>query len=210
MTGLMAGKRGLIMGLANDRSLAWGIAKQLREQGAELAFSYQGEALLKRVAPLAAELGSDFLIDCDVADMAALDTAFDTLKARWPTIDFLVHAIGFSDKNELRGKFVDTSFDNFQMTMNISAYSFVAGDARARRRDRAPRRRRRRARGAGNVSGDGARERRRDRRGQPVGAPAVSVARTRADGPSTGSAMRSSAASPSPECPSPETGGAAA
>jgi enoyl-[acyl-carrier protein] reductase I len=132
MTGLMAGKRGLIMGLASDRSLAWGIAKQLREQGAELAFSYQGEALLKRVAPLAAELGSDFLIDCDVADMAALDTAFDRLKARWPTIDFLVHAIGFSDKNELRGKFVDTSFDNFQMTMNISTYSFVAVAQRAR------------------------------------------------------------------------------
>ena len=132
MTGLMAGKRGLIMGLANDRSLAWGIAKQLREQGAELAFSYQGEALHKRVAPLAEELGSDFLIDCDVSDMANLDAAFETLKARWPTIDFVVHAIGFSDKNELRGKFVDTSFDNFRMTMNISAYSFVAVAQRAR------------------------------------------------------------------------------
>ncbi len=132
MTGLMAGKRGLIMGLANDRSLAWGIAKQLREQGAELAFSYQGEALLKRVSPLAAELGSDFLIDCDVGDMAALDAAFEALKARWPTLDFVVHAIGFSDKNELRGKFVDTSFDNFQLTMNISAYSFVAVAQRAR------------------------------------------------------------------------------
>ena len=95
MTGLMTGKRGLIMGLANDRSLAWGIAKQLHEQGAQLAFSYQGEALQKRVAPLAAELGSDFLIDCDVSDMAALDSAFETLKARWPTIDFVVHAIGF-------------------------------------------------------------------------------------------------------------------
>ena len=132
MTGLMAGKRGLIMGLANDRSLAWGIAKQLAEQGAALAFSYQGESLHKRVAPLAAELGSDFLIDCDVSDMAALDAAFDALKARWQTLDFVVHAIGFSDKNELRGKFVDTSFDNFQLTMNISAYSFVAVAQRAR------------------------------------------------------------------------------
>jgi len=129
---LMKGKRGLIMGLANDRSLAWGIAKQLRAEGAELAFSYQGEALEKRVRPLAAELGSDFLIDCDVSDMAALDAAFATLAARWPTIDFVVHAIGFSDKNELRGKYVDTSLDNFLLTMNVSAYSFVAVTRRAR------------------------------------------------------------------------------
>jgi enoyl-[acyl-carrier protein] reductase I len=128
---LMQGKRGLIMGLANDRSLAWGIAKKLGEAGAELAFSYQGEALEKRVRPLAAELGSDFLIDCDVADMGALDTTFDTLAARWPTIDFVVHAIGFSDKNELRGRFYDTSLDNFLMTMNISVYSFVAVAKRA-------------------------------------------------------------------------------
>ncbi len=132
MNGLMAGKRGLIMGLANDRSLAWGIAQKLREHGAELAFSYQGEALQKRVAPLAEQLGSDFLIDLDVSDMDALDAAFDTLKARWETIDFIVHAIGFSDKNELRGKFVDTSLDNFLMTMNISAYSLVAVAKRAR------------------------------------------------------------------------------
>jgi enoyl-[acyl-carrier protein] reductase I len=132
MTGLMKGKRGLIMGLANDRSLAWGIARQLAEHGAELAFSYQGEALHKRVAPLAEQLGSDFLIDCDVSDMAALDTAFAALAARWPSIDFLVHAIGFSDKNELRGLYVDTSLDNFLMTMNISAYSFVAVAKRAR------------------------------------------------------------------------------
>lgn len=132
MAGLMQGKRGLIMGLANDRSLAWGIAKALRAQGAELAFSYQGEALERRVRPLAEELGSDFLIDCDVSDMAALDVAFGTLAARWPTIDFLVHAIGFSDKNELRGQFVDTSLENFLMTMNISAYSFVAVTKRAR------------------------------------------------------------------------------
>ncbi len=131
MTGLMEGKRGLIMGLANDRSLAWGIAKKLREHGAELAFSYQGEALEKRVRPLAEELGSDFLIDCDVADMAELDKSFETLAARWPTIDFVVHAIGFSDKNELRGGYVDTSLDNFLMTMNISVYSFVAVCKRA-------------------------------------------------------------------------------
>jgi enoyl-[acyl-carrier protein] reductase I len=132
MTGLMAGKRGLIMGLANDKSLAWGIAKQLGEQGAELAFAYQGEALQKRVAPLAASLGSDFLIPCDVSDMADLDRAFETLKGRWGTIDFVVHAIGFSDKNELRGLYVDTSLDNFLMSMNISVYSFTAVARRAR------------------------------------------------------------------------------
>jgi enoyl-[acyl-carrier protein] reductase I len=127
----MTGKRGLIMGLANDRSLAWGIAKKLREEGAELAFSYQGEALEKRVRPLAEEVGSDFLIDCDVADPADLDTAFATLAARWPTIDFVVHAIGFSDKNELRGRYCDTTLDNFLMTMNISVYSFTAVAQRA-------------------------------------------------------------------------------
>ena len=101
-------------------------------QGAELAFSYQGEALEKRVRPLAAELGSDLLVDCDVSDMRALDRAFDSLKERWQTLDFVVHAIGYSDKNELRGKFVDTSMDNFLMTMNISVYSFVAVAQRAR------------------------------------------------------------------------------
>src|ERR1700754_581730 len=132
MAGLMQGKRGLIMGLANDKSLAWGIAKMLREHGAELAFSYQGEAILKRVKPLAEKLGSDLLIDCDVADMDALDTAFDTLKATWPTIDFVVHAIGFSDKSQLRGRYYDTTLDNFLMTMNISAYSLVAVAKRAR------------------------------------------------------------------------------
>jgi enoyl-[acyl-carrier protein] reductase I len=132
MTGLMGGKRGLIMGLANDRSLAWGIAKALAGQGAELAFSYQGEALQRRVAPLAGEVGSDFLIDCDVSDMAALDRAFGEIESRWGRLDFLVHAIGFSDKNELRGKFVDTSLDNFLMTMNISVYSFVAVTRKAR------------------------------------------------------------------------------
>jgi enoyl-[acyl-carrier protein] reductase I len=132
MTGLMDGKRGLIMGLANDKSLAWGISKRLAEQGAQLAFSYQGEALQKRVGPLAAEVGSDFMIECDVADMADLDRLFEGLKARWETIDFVVHAIGFSDKNELRGKYVDTSLDNFLMSMNISAYSFTAVARRAR------------------------------------------------------------------------------
>jgi enoyl-[acyl-carrier protein] reductase I len=132
MTGLMKGKRGLIMGLANDRSLAWGIAQKLSEAGAELAFSYQGEAMAKRVVPLAEQLGSDFSIDCDVSDMTALDATFDELKARWETIDFVVHAIGFSDKNELRGLYVDTSLENFLMTMNISAYSFTAVARRAR------------------------------------------------------------------------------
>ncbi|VXC56488.1 enoyl-ACP reductase FabI [Sphingomonas sp. AX6] len=131
MTGLMAGKRGLIMGLANDRSLAWGIAKKLAEHGAEMAFSYQGEALEKRVRPLVEQLGCDFLIECDVSDMADLDRAFDELKARWETIDFVVHAIGFSDKNELRGRYYDTSLDNFLMTMNISVYSFTAVCKRA-------------------------------------------------------------------------------
>ncbi len=128
----MKGKRGLIMGLANDRSLAWGIARSLGQEGAELAFSYQGEALEKRVRPLAAELGSDTLIDCDVSSMEALDATFAELRKKWETMDFIVHAIGYSDKNELRGKFVDTSMDNFLMTMNISVYSFVAVAQRAK------------------------------------------------------------------------------
>lgn len=131
MTGLMQGKRGLIMGLANDKSLAWGIAKKLHEHGAEMAFSFQGEALERRVRPLAESLGSDFLIDCDVSNMEAIDVAFAKLAERWETIDFVVHAIGFSDKNELRGQYVDTSLDNFLMTMNISAYSLVAVTKRA-------------------------------------------------------------------------------
>lgn len=131
MSGLMQGKRGLIMGLANDKSLAWGIARQLHEHGAELAFSYQGEALRKRVVPLAEQLGSDLLVECDVSDMAALDAAFDALRQRWDRLDFVVHAIGFSDKSELRGKYVDTSLENFLMTMNISAYSLVAVAKRA-------------------------------------------------------------------------------
>jgi len=131
MGDLMKGKRGLIMGLANDKSLAWGIASKLAEQGAELAFSYQGEALAKRVKPLAEKLGSDFTFECDVSDMDALDAAFATLKERWDTLDFVVHAIGYSDKAELRGKYVDTSLENFLMTMNISAYSLVAVTQRA-------------------------------------------------------------------------------
>ncbi|GAA0736610.1 enoyl-ACP reductase FabI [Sphingomonas japonica] len=132
MSGLMDGKRGLIMGLANDRSLAWGIAKQLSEAGAELAFSYQGEAVAKRVRPLAEQLGVARLFECDVADMASLDRLFDELGKQWPTIDFVVHAIGFSDKNELRGAYYDTSLDNFLMTMNVSVYSFTAVAQRAR------------------------------------------------------------------------------
>lgn len=131
MSGLMAGKRGLIMGLANDKSLAWGIAKKLAEHGASLAFSYQGEALAKRVIPLAEQLGSDFTFECDVSNMESLDAAFATLKQRWDSLDFVVHAIGFSDKNELRGHYVDTSLDNFLLTMNISAYSLVAITKRA-------------------------------------------------------------------------------
>ena len=131
MPKLMSGKRGLIMGLANDKSLAWGIAKQLAEHRADLAFSYQGDALAKRVKPLAEQLGSDFTFECDVSNMDSLDAAFAALKDRWDTLDFVVHAIGFSDKSELRGKYVDTSLDNFLMTMNISAYSLVAVAKRA-------------------------------------------------------------------------------
>ena len=131
MRGLMAGKRGLIMGLANDKSLAWGIAKALHAQGAELAISYQGEVMAKRVKPLADQLGCDFLIDCDVSTEAELDKAFDTLAARWPTIDFVVHAIGYTNKEALRGKYSDVGLDDFLMTMNISVFSFTAVAKRA-------------------------------------------------------------------------------
>ena len=124
--GLMSGKRGLIMGLANDKSIAWGIAKAVAAEGGELAFSYQGEQLLKRVAPLAKELGSDLVIPCDVTDDASVDALFAELEKAWGKLDFIVHAIGFSDKNELRGRYVDTSADNFTMTMNISVYSFTS------------------------------------------------------------------------------------
>lgn len=123
---LLAGKRGLIMGLANERSIAWGIAKACGDAGAELAFSYQGEALKKRVGPLAARLGSDIVLPCDVGDEASMDALFDALQTRWDTLDFVVHAIGFSDKNELRGRYVDTSRANFAMSMDISVYSFTA------------------------------------------------------------------------------------
>ncbi|WP_439533825.1 enoyl-ACP reductase FabI [Polymorphobacter sp.] len=131
MAGLMQGKRGLIMGVANDRSLAWGIAQACAAQGAELAFSFQGEALEKRVRPLAEQLGVARLYSCDVSDEASMDAAFAALAADWPTIDFLVHAIGFSDKNELRGRYVDTTPENFAVTMNISVYSFTAVARRA-------------------------------------------------------------------------------
>jgi enoyl-[acyl-carrier protein] reductase I len=131
MNGLMKGKRGLIMGLANDKSLAWGIAQKLHEAGAELAFSYQGEVMEKRVRPLAESLGCDLLIDCDVADMNALDAAFAKLAARWPTIDFVVHAIGYTNKEALRGQYCDVGLDDFLMTMNISVYSFTAVAKRA-------------------------------------------------------------------------------
>ena len=128
---LLAGKRGLIMGLANDKSIAWGIAKACADAGADLAFSYQGEALLKRVSPLASQLGSDVVLPCDVSDEASMDALFDALKDRWGTLDFVVHAIGFSDKNELRGRYVDTSRANFAMSMDISVYSFTAVVQRA-------------------------------------------------------------------------------
>ncbi|AUJ63873.1 enoyl-[acyl-carrier-protein] reductase [Aestuarium zhoushanense] len=128
---LMQGKRGLIMGLANDKSIAWGIAKALADAGAELAFSYQGEALLKRVGPLAEQLGSDTVLPCDVSDMDSVDALFAELEKKWGKMDFIVHAIGFSDKNELRGRYVDTTRENFLMTMDISVYSFTAVVQRA-------------------------------------------------------------------------------
>ncbi|WHZ37257.1 enoyl-ACP reductase FabI [Sagittula sp. MA-2] len=129
--GLMAGKRGLIMGLANDKSIAWGIAKALSEAGAELAFSYPGEALKKRVDPLASQLGSQIVLPCDVGDEGSIDLLFNALEEEWGGLDFVVHAIGFSDKNELRGRYVDTTRGNFTMTMDISVYSFTAVMQRA-------------------------------------------------------------------------------
>lgn len=131
MTKLMEGKRGLIMGVANERSMAWGIAKACAEHGAELAFTYVGDALKKRVEPLASSLGSDFLEDCNVSESESIDAMFEKLRAKWDRLDFVVHAIGYSDKNELKGRYVDTSLDNFLMTMNVSAYSFVAVAQRA-------------------------------------------------------------------------------
>ena len=131
MNGLMQGKRGLVMGVANDHSIAWGIATELAKHGAELAFSYQGEAFGKRLAPLAESVGSNTLIPCDVEDIASVDNVFAVLKEKWGTIDFVVHAIAFSDKNELKGKFADTSRENFVKTMIISAFSFVEITKRA-------------------------------------------------------------------------------
>ncbi|KAA0920974.1 enoyl-ACP reductase FabI [Aquicoccus porphyridii] len=128
---LMTGKRGLIMGLANDKSIAWGIARACADAGAEMAFTYMGESFRKRVAPLAERIGVEMLIDCDVSDPASIDTAFSEIEAKWGKLDFIVHAIGFSDKTELRGRYVDTSRDNFLMTMDISCYSFTAVMQRA-------------------------------------------------------------------------------
>ena len=122
---LMAGKRGLIMGVANDHSIAYGIAETVAKHGATLAFTYQGEALGKRVKPLAEGLGSTLVIPCDVEDIASVDSLFETLKAEWGTLDFVVHAIGFSDKNELKGKYADTTRENFSRTMVISCFSFT-------------------------------------------------------------------------------------
>ncbi len=127
----MQGKRGLIMGVANERSIAWGIAKAMAEAGAELAFTYQGEAFGKRLEPLAASVGSDFMVDVDVTDDASLDTAFDELGKRWDTIDFVVHAIAYSDKNELTGRILNTSRENFKNSMDISAYSLIEVTRRA-------------------------------------------------------------------------------
>ncbi len=130
---LMQGKRGVIMGVANNRSIGWGIAKAVAGQGAELAFTYQGEALKRRVEPLAAEVGSELVIEADVTDEAALDKAFAAIEEKWGKIDFLVHAIAYSDKNELEGRFIDTTPGNFQNSMNISVFSFVAVAKRARK-----------------------------------------------------------------------------
>ncbi|MFZ8864516.1 MAG: enoyl-ACP reductase FabI [Rickettsiales bacterium] len=123
---LLKGKKGLIMGVANDKSIAWGIAKQASAQGAELAFSYQGEVLEKRVKPLAESVGSKLVLECDVTKQESIDNLFAILKKEWGELDFVVHAIAYSDKNELKGRYVDTSFENFAMTMHISCYSFTA------------------------------------------------------------------------------------
>jgi enoyl-[acyl-carrier protein] reductase I len=125
MQNLMKGKRGLIMGVANDHSIAWGIAKALAAQGAELAFTYQGDALGKRVKPLAQSLGVELVLPCDVENLASVDSVFETLRDKWAHLDFLVHAIAFSDKNELKGRYADTTRDNFSRTMLISCFSFT-------------------------------------------------------------------------------------
>ena len=130
---LMEGKRGLIMGVANDRSIAWGIAKACHDHGAELGFTFQGEALQKRVVPLAESVGSEVVLPCDVTDTASIDAVFSELESRWGRLDFLVHAIAYSDKEELKGGYIDTTPENFQKTMNISCYSFTAICQRARK-----------------------------------------------------------------------------
>ena len=122
---LMQGKKGLIMGVANDKSIAWGIAKSLSDNGASIALTYQGDTLKKRVAPLAETINSDILIPCDVADSDSMKNVFETLREKWGKIDFLVHGIGFSNKDELRGKYYNTSPENFNQTMHISCYSFT-------------------------------------------------------------------------------------
>ena len=132
MPGLMDGKRGLVMGVANDHSIAWGIAKGLAAEGAELAFSYQGEAFGKRLEPLAASVGSDIMIDVDVTDDASMDTAFETLAEKWGKLDFLIHSIAYSDKSELTGRFINTSRDNFKNSLTISCYSLIDVARRAR------------------------------------------------------------------------------
>lgn len=128
---LMKGKRGLVMGVANDKSIAWGIAKAAANAGATLAFTYQNDALKKRVGPLAQSLGQDLVLPCDVADSASLDSVFDTLQKSWGKLDFVVHAVAFSDKDQLKGRYVDTTPDNFHMSLNISCYSFTAVAQRA-------------------------------------------------------------------------------
>ena len=128
---LLAGKRGLIMGVANDRSIAWGIARRAAEAGASLAFTYQGEALAKRVRPLAASVGGSLIMDCDVTDDASMDAAFAAIESEWGGLDFVVHAIAFSDREQLKGRYVDSTADNFAMSLDISCYSFTAVARRA-------------------------------------------------------------------------------
>ena len=132
MPGLMTGKRGLVMGVANERSIAWGIAKALADEGAELAFTYQGDAFGKRLQPLAESVGSGVMVDVDVTDDASLDAAFEVIREKWGKLDFLVHSIAYSDKNELTGRFIDTSRANFKNSLDISCYSFVDVARRAR------------------------------------------------------------------------------
>ncbi|MBL4603253.1 MAG: enoyl-ACP reductase FabI [Emcibacteraceae bacterium] len=129
--GLLAGKRGIIMGVANSRSIAWGIAKRAAEEGAELAFTFQGEQLEKRVKPLAESVGSEIVLPCDVTDSASIDAVFAELEKKWGKLDFMVHAIAYSDKNELTGRYIDTSPENFAKSLNVSCYSFTAIAQRA-------------------------------------------------------------------------------